>query len=193
MGAALAEYSQEYEPWRLEDYDTRVIEKSTTPRKLALFGVAGDFSGDGVTDVALQGHDAGDELFFVILSEAAGAFRVIELRRRPRGTEKILSYLELVRPGQLHVPLSIASREPPPKAHHGRFRRGDRRTRRRPPLLEGRTLPRVRGGELIASPFSQCGPLIAAPQGAKFAEPAEPAEAAEGGPLTAPDHTVPFG
>ena len=94
MRTALDAYEPEFQPWRLQEYDERVVVKQKAIG--ALFGVPADYNGDGRVDVALDGHNASDEMVIVILSEGA-AYRVIELMRGGRDPEARprQQYLEL--------------------------------------------------------------------------------------------------
>jgi hypothetical protein len=94
MRAALDAYERDFQPWRLQEYDERVVVKQNEIG--ALFGVTADYNGDGRVDVALDGHNASDEMVFVILSDG-DAYRVVELMRGGRDPEARprQQYLEL--------------------------------------------------------------------------------------------------
>lgn len=102
MQSVLDAYSPGFTPWALSDYSEEVVSFQRENPQESLFGVAGDFNGDGVQDVGLEGYDQQHELSFVILSEGGG-FRIVELDpRRP------LYY----RPKRLKRPILLL-REPP--------------------------------------------------------------------------------
>jgi hypothetical protein len=94
LRTALDTYDREFQPWRLQEYDERVVAKQQ--QLGALFGVVADYNGDGRVDVALDGHNASDEMVFVILSDGA-AYRGVELMRSGRDPEARprQQYLEL--------------------------------------------------------------------------------------------------
>ncbi len=119
MQAALEAYQPAFRPWRLEDYKDEVAAR-VEAEALALFGVVGDFDGNGYADVALQGRAEDLALFFVILASSDTA-RIIPLEETPLprwwtdgGRPE---YLRLVRPGELSVPESVIEEisGPPPE------------------------------------------------------------------------------
>lgn len=116
MHDALAAYAPRFRPWRLDEYYADVAARAGPPERLPLFGVAGDFNGDGVVDVALQGHDAASEYFVAIVSEGA-SFRVVELLKRPYvpdpGGPGRAAYLRPVPPGRVDVPPAVEALEGP--------------------------------------------------------------------------------
>jgi hypothetical protein len=103
MRTALDAYEREFQPWRLQEYDERVVAKQNEIG--ALFGVTADYNGDGRVDVALDGHNASDEMVIIILSEGT-AYRVIELMRGGRDPEARprQQYLELYPAGSERNP-----------------------------------------------------------------------------------------
>lgn len=117
MRDALRAYAPGYTPWRLQDYDTEVAARARGSGALPLFGAIGDFNGDGVPDLVLQGHDATNELSFVILSNQR-KFTVIELLRQPlppepRSTKRRI-YAQHMGPGKIDVPTGFAAQVGPP-------------------------------------------------------------------------------
>jgi hypothetical protein len=117
MRDALRAYAPGYTPWRLQDYDTEAAAHAHGPSPIPLFGATGDFNGDGVSDLVLQGHDASNELSFVILS-GQRAFTVIELLRQPWPPEarsmKRRLYVQHIGPGKIDVPAGLAAAVGPP-------------------------------------------------------------------------------
>lgn len=117
MHRALDSYAPGYIPWRWDDYTLNVQHHVQTAEppwgELPMFGVIGDFNGDGEIDVALSGHDGRRVLFFVVLSDGRD-YRVVELRppepweagrRRP-------DFLHRVPPGPVAVPAELAEGPP---------------------------------------------------------------------------------
>lgn len=128
MRSALDAYAPAYQPWTLAEYDERVSAKQAELG--ALFGVVADYNGDGRVDVALDGRADGEELLFVILSNA-DAYRVVELLRRPRDPshQPRQEYLELYPAGIVDIPeglrevlaeegTAVPSRFDLPAVHH---------------------------------------------------------------------------
>lgn len=120
MRRVLDDYAPEFSPWRRDAYARDVLAHFAADSAAPLFGAVGDFNGDGVPDVALQGYTRQHELFFVLLS-AEDTVRVIELRRRdlyfaPRGLERD-RYLRTVTEGE---PLDVSRElsERPPALRH---------------------------------------------------------------------------
>lgn len=103
MYRALMEYAPDYRPWWLQEYDSAWadyvwrLEKERIP----LFGAVGDFNGDGIYDVALQGRrdDYTRQYFFVIMSTGS-SFRIEEIWKAwhaKRWGRRV--HLALLRPG----------------------------------------------------------------------------------------------
>jgi hypothetical protein len=109
MRRALDTYAPNFEPWHWEDYAANVQQHVRTAEppwgELPMFGVVGDFNGDGRPDVALSGHDARRELLFILLSEGE-RYRAVELEPpRPwRPHAKQGAFMHRVSPGRLEVP-----------------------------------------------------------------------------------------
>ncbi len=82
MKAALRVYDPEFRPYRQEDYLPSIRKSYSFSLRRTLFSVIGDFNGDSVLDVALEGHSRARDLLLVILSEGRH-FRVLEIRRSP--------------------------------------------------------------------------------------------------------------
>lgn len=127
MQEALEAYQPAFRPWRLEDYKDEVAARAEA-EALALFGVVGDFDGNGRPDVALQGRTEGLALFFVIMAHSDKA-RIISLQETPFvrwwGDAGRPEYLRLVRPGELSVPADVIEEisGPPPVLHTDAFER----------------------------------------------------------------------
>ncbi len=123
MGKALAAHAPGVVPWRRNEYAPEVLAHLEEAPTEVLFGVVGDFNGDGARDVALQGYTDRHELFLVLLA-AGDSARVIELERRdlyfrPRGLKRDI-YLRPVRPGET-VEVSSEVSERPPAIEHDAF------------------------------------------------------------------------
>ncbi|HEX7048734.1 MAG TPA: hypothetical protein VF188_00880 [Longimicrobiales bacterium] len=116
MREALEAYAPEFRPWRLEEYEVEAAAHAGPPERLPLFGTIGDFNADGVRDVALQGHDAAQEYFVVLLSDGA-VFRAVELYRQPYHPDPDgpgrAAYLRRAPPGKVDVPPMLESLEGP--------------------------------------------------------------------------------
>lgn len=117
MRRALDSYAPGFRAWRLEDYGREAVEAWTADPTNALFGVVGDFNGDGVRDVALDGHDGTYSYRFVILSSDSATFTIRELRRKWRRSprewngQKKPDFFLPARPGVVRGPESL---EPEP-------------------------------------------------------------------------------
>jgi hypothetical protein len=117
MRRVLDSYAPGFRPWRLEDYGREGMEAWAGDPANALFAVVGDFNGDGVPDVALDGHDRTHNYRFVILSSDSATFTVRELtrkwRRSPRewNGQKKPDFFLPARPGLVRAPESL---EPEP-------------------------------------------------------------------------------
>lgn len=82
MQATLRSYNPEFQPYRHTDYLPTIQKSYTFSSRRTLFSVIRDFNGDGILDVALEGHSSAKDLLLVILSEGK-AFRVVEIRQSP--------------------------------------------------------------------------------------------------------------
>ncbi len=80
MRTALRDYDPDFQPYRYDDYLPSIRKYQPPSKRSSLFCVIGDFNGDGVADVALQGHSGQTDLLLAIVSTKKG-FRVVEVRR----------------------------------------------------------------------------------------------------------------
>jgi hypothetical protein len=82
MQKVLDEFDPAFKPWNIGDYNPMYIEGYHYTDKQALSIVIGDFNGDGVKDVAMDGYNETDNLFICILSDG-GKHHVLEINRIP--------------------------------------------------------------------------------------------------------------
>ena len=92
MMAALREYNEKFEPWKLSDFPADKIKDYPFSDRSMPFAVKSDFNGDGVEDIVVSGHDNADEIMIVALIASSGGYYPISLlhgsyRRVIRGKE----------------------------------------------------------------------------------------------------------
>ncbi len=103
--ALLRSYDSTFVLWRLADYDS-IIQMGYEPNQHQLpFAIIGDFNGDGVDDVILDGHDTKVRLILAILSSETG-YKVLELDRMGYiACERVWSSLTFVPKGATVEPI----------------------------------------------------------------------------------------
>lgn len=78
MRKVLDEYAPGFQPWTLPEYGREAVETWSGSPGTPLFAVIGDFNGDSVKDIALEGRNRQHHFSFVILSRY-DTFYVLEL------------------------------------------------------------------------------------------------------------------
>jgi len=69
MRSALDQFAATFEPFAPEEYNPELAAYSASRQNQRLYQAKGDFNGDGLADLALNGHDKTRELLIVILSQ----------------------------------------------------------------------------------------------------------------------------
>lgn len=80
---AIDAWNPAFKPWRDRDYQPQIIRDYPFSSRQAPFAVLGDYNGDGHVDVAIDGHTKTHTMSIVLLSNRAGAYRVIVMSRGP--------------------------------------------------------------------------------------------------------------
>ncbi len=78
MRKALTKFAPTFRTWRYREYAEWLRGDTATERE-ALWGVVGDFNGDGRLDVALDGRTARRAALLVILSKGTSDYVVVNL------------------------------------------------------------------------------------------------------------------
>ncbi len=82
MQSALMNFSATFVPWKQSQYWPSGIADYPFSERQAPFAVVGDFNGDGILDVVLVGHDAGNDVAVALLSKG-DSFEPLEIWRAP--------------------------------------------------------------------------------------------------------------
>lgn len=124
MEAALRARVPGFRPWARESYDQETLTHAGPPERLALFGAAGDFDGDGTTDVVLSGHDEDTAYLIALLSEGDGSYAFHSIDERPltpgqRRSRRL--YLAAVAPGEVASRPELNEGRAPPEMKEAAF------------------------------------------------------------------------
>jgi hypothetical protein len=116
MEKALRNYDPEFTVWSQRDYIPDITKGYPFSRKQAPFAVIGDFNGDRILDVVLQGHNKKEDLIICLMSDSR-KLRVMEIERGPLTIPQRQSYdlgphteygqwifLTFVAPGKIESP-----------------------------------------------------------------------------------------
>jgi hypothetical protein len=104
MAQALKTFDPDFKPRRFADYPSWIRQdKAKLSAVQAPFAVVGDFNGDKVLDVVIDGDDRVSGRRLVILSSGA-AFQVTEVDKERRTPGEVRVGLTLVRPGVVRSP-----------------------------------------------------------------------------------------
>lgn len=79
MAAALKAYNPDFVPWTIADFPPKRIEHYPYSANSLPYAVKGDFNGDGITDLALAGHDKTKNRTVVLLSVSASSYSPVAL------------------------------------------------------------------------------------------------------------------
>ena len=114
MRRALTRFDSTFRTWRFREYAAWLRGDTATERE-ALWGVVGDFNGDGRLDVALDGRTARRAALLVILSNGASDYTVVNLYGDTDASDtlppawpdtgKLDSYLQAVHPRVINLPV----------------------------------------------------------------------------------------
>ena len=80
MRSALDQFAATFEPFAPEEYNPELAAYSASRQNQLLYQARGDFNGDGLADLALNGHDKTRELLIVILSRPDSSYKVVPLK-----------------------------------------------------------------------------------------------------------------
>ena len=97
IASAISAYAPAFEPWRERDYDRRLLREYRFSRRAAPFAIIGDFNGDGIEDVAIDGH-AGDTSAVIAVVSGAKGWRTIVIQRLPAEQERATYLLPIRAP-----------------------------------------------------------------------------------------------
>lgn len=121
MRQALDAYAPGFASFSLDQYSPRVMQyfrpNDAEPGD-PLNRAEGDFNGDGVSDLALYGHDQTRELTIVLLSQPDRTYRVLPLEDLPlTPPHPARTFLRAVPAGPLEIPSGLEGIDsiPPPK------------------------------------------------------------------------------
>lgn len=77
---AVDKYDPSFMPWRYDEYDPETGRQYVFSEAEAMFGVIGDFNGDRIPDVVMDGYTAGSHVTLGVLSEK-GSYKAVEVDR----------------------------------------------------------------------------------------------------------------
>ena len=80
MKEALQNFDSTFELWKQRDYLPSLVKSYTFSGKQTPSAVIGDYNGDGISDVVLQGHNKSNDLLLCILSDGIN-YKVFEVRK----------------------------------------------------------------------------------------------------------------
>jgi len=86
MRSILQSYDSTFVIWRQSEYLPTLVKDYAFFEFQSPSAVIGDFNGDGILDVALQGHDKTTDLLLCVLSRGAG-YEVQEIQKGPTLTD----------------------------------------------------------------------------------------------------------
>jgi len=102
MRTALDQFAPSFEPFSPAEYSRDVVPDSTSWLTNTPYQAKGDFNGDGLPDLALNGHDSTRELLIVLLSQPDSTYRVYPLKdigRQPTYNHDVILPLSAAPPG----------------------------------------------------------------------------------------------
>ena len=88
MSVALDRFAPTFEPFSPTEYSPEIVRDSASWRNEPPHQAKGDFNGDGLQDLALNGHDKTRELLIVILSQPDSSYRVYPLKEIALAADK---------------------------------------------------------------------------------------------------------
>jgi len=106
MRSALDQFAATFEPFAPEEYNPELAAYSASRQNQLLYQAKGDFNGDGLADLALNGHDKTRELLIVILSQPDSSYKVVPLKekaRQPLYNHDVGIFLTAIGPGPLNM------------------------------------------------------------------------------------------
>ena len=80
---AIDAWNPSFAPWSDDDYQPLLVRFYKFSSYEAPFAILGDYNGDGHVDAAIEGHTKTQTVSIVVMSNRAGAYRVIVLERGP--------------------------------------------------------------------------------------------------------------
>ena len=91
MQKALDEYNSNFKSWDIGDYLPDIVHDYRFTSRQALSTVIGDFNGDAINDIIMDGHDDLHNLLICILSDMPN-YRIIEISKMPYQNPKTIRY-----------------------------------------------------------------------------------------------------
>ena len=102
MRTALDQFAPSFEPFSPAEYSRDVVTDSASWVANTPYQAKGDFNGDGLPDLALNGHDDTRELLIVLLSQPDSSYKVYPLKdigRQPTYNHDVTLPLSAAPPG----------------------------------------------------------------------------------------------
>lgn len=105
---AVDKYDPSFMPWRYDEYDPETGRQYVFSEAEAMFGVIGDFNGDRIPDVVMDGYTSDSHVTLSVLSGKAGYVAVeVDKHLRHDSAQLLKQYHLLVEPGPNQRPGEI--------------------------------------------------------------------------------------